>query len=124
MKHEKETQLSMAEAEEKVTTTLKEHGFGILTRIDVQAKLKEKLGEDTEPYIILGACNPGLAKQALDRNSDIGYLLPCNVIIYEKGETRYIGAVLPTELLSMVGGDAEDVAQDAESKLIQAIEEV
>jgi uncharacterized protein (DUF302 family) len=75
---------SYENAIEKTTTALKEQGFGVLTEIDVKATMKKKLDADFQKYIILGACNPNLAYQALNSELDIGLLLPCNVIVYEK----------------------------------------
>ncbi|MHB1872106.1 MAG: DUF302 domain-containing protein [Steroidobacteraceae bacterium] len=72
----------------EVTARLKEHGFGILTDIDVQATLKAKIGADTPRYRILGACNPRLAHEALQIESRLGVLLPCNVIVRETAERR------------------------------------
>jgi uncharacterized protein (DUF302 family) len=69
------------QAIEKTTAALKEHGFGVLTRIDVKNTLKEKIGADFRPYIILGACNPQMAFQALQAEDKIGTMLPCNVIV-------------------------------------------
>ncbi len=77
------TNLSMSDAREKVTAALKARGFGILTEIDVQATLKAKLDKDTRPYVILGACNPTFAHQALADEPNLGVLLPCNVLLYE-----------------------------------------
>jgi len=74
------------DALKRVITALKAEGFGILTEIDVQETLKQKLDVDTSKYLILGACNPHLAHQALQQEQEIGLLLPCNVILYE-GET-------------------------------------
>ena len=71
----------MEDVEERVTATLANEGFRILTRIDVQATLKEKIDIDRDPYVILGACNPVLANEAINADADLGALLPCNVVL-------------------------------------------
>ncbi len=92
------TPLPFAEAVERVRAELKEEGFGVLCEIDVQAAMREKLGVEGEPYLILGACNPPLAHQALQAEPELGVLLPCNVIVYERqGETR-ISAIDPERM--------------------------
>jgi uncharacterized protein (DUF302 family) len=99
------TTLPFAEAVERVRSELKAEGFGVLCEIDVQATLKEKLGVDGEPYTILGACNPPLAHQALQAEPALGTLLPCNVIVYERGGDTHISAVDAERMLSLVGND-------------------
>lgn len=82
--------MALPAAREAVTALLKEEGFGVLTEIDVQATLKKKLDIDVAPYVILGACNPGFAHQAMQAEEGIGVLLPCNVAIKQvaAGKTR------------------------------------
>jgi len=89
-----------------VETELKKDGFGILTIIDVKDKLKEKLNIDFPRYTILGACNPKLAHQAITAEWNIGLLLPCNVIIYEKNDGVYVGIIRPTQAMAMIENDA------------------
>jgi uncharacterized protein (DUF302 family) len=99
------TDLSFTEAVARVREELAAEGFGVLCEIDVQATLKQKLGVDREPYLILGACNPPLAHRALETEPELGVLLPCNVVIYqENGQTR-IAAVDAEQMLSIVGND-------------------
>jgi len=85
----KTVDMSYEQVIEKVTTELKKEGFGVLTSIDVKETLKQKINVDFKKYAILGACNPPIAHKALQEEEEIGLLLPCNVIVYEKdGKTR------------------------------------
>jgi uncharacterized protein (DUF302 family) len=100
-----ETDLSFDEAVNRTRDLLQEAGYGVLCEIDVKAKLEEKLSVEREPYMILGACNPPLASEGLDAEPDLGALLPCNVVIYEReGRTR-VAAVEPEQMLSIVGNE-------------------
>jgi uncharacterized protein (DUF302 family) len=99
------TELAYPDAVARVREELAEEGFGVLCEIDVQATLEQKLGVDREPYLILGACNPSLAHAALEAEPELGVLLPCNVIVYERqGQTR-IAAVDAEQMLSIVGNE-------------------
>lgn len=86
---------------EAVTATLKQEGFGVLTRIDVKATLKEKLGEDFRPYVILGACNPPLAHRALSSEPTVGVMLPCNVTVEQLDDGILVSIANPEAMLTM-----------------------
>ena len=103
----------------RVERALAEHGFGILTRIDVKATLKKKLGEDMPPYRILGACNPPLAHQAVSAVPEIGLLLPCNVLVREDDEgTVHVSFMDPGSVLGLVDNtDVEPLAEQVKAKL-------
>jgi uncharacterized protein (DUF302 family) len=101
-----------------VREALKKEGFGVLTEIDVQGKMKEKLGIDMNKYIILGACNPPNAYKAILTEEDIGLMLPCNVIVYEKGSKTILSVIRPTVAMQMVDNlELQKVAQAVEEKL-------
>ena len=119
------TPLDLAAAEARVRETLQAEGFGILSEIDVQAKLDEKLGEDVGGYKILGACNPPLARQAIAADDDIGALLPCNVLLRatEDGGTAIVAAD-PEAMLAVSDADLTDLACDAKERIQRALDAV
>lgn len=115
--------LPYEQAIEKVTAALKEEGFGVLTEIDMKATLKKKLDVDFRKYVILGACNPALANQALNEELEIGLLLPCNVIVYddEKGGSA-VSLVDPISMLGVVANPSLDkIADEARARLQRVI---
>ena len=120
-----ETTLPLPDAVARVREELLVEGFGVLTEIDVQATLKEKLDIDVEPYVILGACNPPLAHQALEAEPDLGVLLPCNVVVYERNGATHVSAVDAERMLSIVENDElTGVAEDVRVRLGAVVERV
>ncbi len=103
---------------EQVTAALREQGFGILTEIDVQATLREKLGVEGDPYLILGACNPQLAHQALEAEPSIGALLPCNVVLRAVAGGTRVEIMDPVAALQVASGaGVAGVAAEARERL-------
>lgn len=116
---------SFADAKTKVVEALKSQGFGILTEIDVQKTLKEKIGAEMEAYQILGACNPKLAQQALEIERSIGLLLPCNVVLRELKEGTEVSIQDPQAMFEVVDPSTRErlqpLAGEARERLQQAL---
>ncbi len=114
----------MQETIERTTAALKEQGFGVLTTIDVQQTLKNKIGVDFQPYVILGACNPNLAHRALQAEKELGLLLPCNVIVYDNGDaTSTVSIVDPAQMMSVVENpELTVVAAESRARLLRVVE--
>lgn len=113
---------------EKVTDALKDEGFGVLTKIDVKETIKQKLGKDFHPYVILGACNPPLAHRALSNVPEVGILLPCNVTI-EKRENGILVSLANPEAMMMMGdlaenADLREVAVEARTRLERVVQKI
>lgn len=121
---EKNLDIGFDEAVQRATDELKEHGFGVLTEINLHEKFKEKLGKDFRKYRILGACNPSFAYQALQIDDKIGTLLPCSVIIQELTEGRTNVAVIdPYTSMKEIGSDELlKTASEAAEELKKAVE--
>jgi uncharacterized protein (DUF302 family) len=111
--------LPFDQALEKTITALKAEGFGVLSDINVQQAMKDKLGADMRPYRILGACNPPLAYSALQAEANIGLLLPCNVIVREEATNRVVVGFLDPQIMVDLVGKAEiqAIADDAQARL-------
>lgn len=116
------TALPYDEAVTRMKDALKEHGFGVLTEIDVKRTLKEKRDIDFRRYVILGACNPGFAHRALTDEIDIGLLLPCNVVVYEADEGTVVETIDPVATLGRVRNPAlEPLGKEVKEALIKAL---
>jgi uncharacterized protein (DUF302 family) len=120
----KSVALPYEEAVSRTKEALQSEGFGVLSEIDMKAKLQEKLGVDFRRYVILGACNPPLAHKALQAELEIGLLLPCNVIVYETGKDEsMVAAIDPDSMVALIGDNqaVAEVAVDARQRLDRAL---
>ena len=119
----KKINVTFQEAIDKVTEELKKEGFGIISEIDIQSKLKEKLGVEFRKYKILGACNPPFAHKALSIEDKIGTMLPCNVIIQEISENETeVAAINPqVSMQSVQNQNLEEIAKEVTIRLESAI---
>jgi len=119
--------VSVVETEKRVRHALSEEGFGVLTEIDVSAVFEKKLGKSFRPYRILGACNPNLAHQALSADSDIGLLLPCNLVIQQGADegTSLVSIMDPVMQLGITGSDSvRPLAEEVRVKLQRVLDAV
>ena len=108
-----------------VREALKKEGFGVLTEIDVKGKMKEKLGLDMRKYIILGTCNPPNAYNSILAEENIGLMLPCNVIVYEKGSKTVLSVIRPTVAMQMIDNmELQKVAEVVEGQLKKAFDAI
>lgn len=121
----KDTESDFDETMQRVEQELQKEGFKVLTTINVQAKFKEKLNIDFPRYMILGACNPELAREAISAEWNIGLLLPCNVIVYEKDNRVWVGVMKPTAAMSSVKNEAlAGLATEVEAKLKKVFDNI
>lgn len=118
--------LPFAEAVGRTTEILKRHGFGVLTEIDVQATLKNKLGAEFRPYRILGACNPQMAYRALQAEDKIGTMLPCNVVVQQREDGSVeVSAVDPVASMQAIDNpQLAETAQSVQRMLKEAVHEI
>lgn len=118
-------ELSFGDAVERIKSALKDEGFGVLTEIDMKAKFKEKLDKDFGEYVILGACNPGFAFQSLGIEIDLGLLLPCNAVVYERNGKIVIGLIDAEKMLGLTGrSELANMAKEVNSRLERALASV
>lgn len=114
--------LGVEHAIERVKETLKDEGFGVLSEINIAEKFKEKLGVEFRNYVILGACNPSIAYQALQEEIGLGLLLPCNVVVYEEGGQSVVAAIDAAKMMSVVSNPKLEIAAaQVNEKLQRAI---
>jgi uncharacterized protein (DUF302 family) len=119
------TSIPFDEAVARVRDALQAQGFGVLTEIDVKATLRDKLGQDMEDYLILGACNPPLAHRALSADRKIGLLLPCNVVVRTADGQTIIEALNPQVMVQVAGQPSiKPVADEATSRIRAALDSV
>jgi uncharacterized protein (DUF302 family) len=121
----KELNLSFDQAIKITTEELKKEGFGIISQIDLKEKFKEKLGIDFKRYIILGACHPASAHNAILAEENIGLMLPCNVIVYEKDGKTVVSIITPTVTMEMIKNEElKKIAESVETKLKKVFDSI
>lgn len=119
----KEIDIDFNEAVKQTIEKLQKAGFGVLTNIDIKEKFRQKLGIDFKKYVILGACDPISAHKAIEAEENIGLMLPCNIIIYEKGDHVVISAVKPTIAMQMIDNpELNKIATNVETKIKRAFD--
>ena len=121
----KETRSTYDEVLGNLPDLLKAEGFGVLTQIDVKETLKQKLGVDFRRYQILGACNPPLAHRALSAETDLGVMLPCNVVVYEDDQGKaVVVAIDPMQTVAAANPKLSDIAGEVRQRLSRVLEKV
>jgi uncharacterized protein (DUF302 family) len=118
----KELSIGFDDAMARIPEALKAEGFGVLTQIDVQETLRQKLGVDFRRYVILGACNPSLAHRALQAELDIGVLLPCNIAVYEQDGRAVVNAIDPMQTIAAHSAALQPIAEEVRGRLARALE--
>ena len=121
--YEKSTNKSLSEAISSLESNLKESGFGILWQLNFKDKLQEKGLEFKDDFVVLEVCNPKQAKEVLEENIQIGYVLPCKMVVRREGDKTYIGMTSPEVLIGLFeGSDLKEVAKKVEDSLKNSIE--
>jgi uncharacterized protein (DUF302 family) len=123
--YRKQVNLPYAQTVTLVREELAKEGFGVLTEIDVKATLKKKLNVDFDDYIILGACNPPFAYQALQIVKEAGLMMPCNIVVYSEQGKTFVACVMPTVLMNLIQNDKlKPTAEQIESKLKKVVDRI
>lgn len=119
--YEKAIDKTVAETIQVLEGALKERGFGVLWQLNFKDKFAEKGLEYNEDFVVLEVCNPKLAKDVLDQNVQVGYMLPCKMAVRSEGDKTYVGMTNPQALISLVSSDLKEVAKTVEETLKEAI---
>ncbi|KKQ53463.1 MAG: hypothetical protein US70_C0003G0006 [Parcubacteria group bacterium GW2011_GWD2_38_11] len=123
--YKKQLNISFAEAERKTRDELAKEGFGIITEINAKETFKKKLNVDFENYLILGACQPDSAHKILQADKELGLLLPCNVIVYEKNGKIFVSTILPKAMMgAMENAAVAEIAEEVEEKLKKVVDNI
>jgi uncharacterized protein (DUF302 family) len=123
--YKKQVSLPYVKAVVKVKEELAREGFGILTEVDVKATMKKKLNADFDDYVILGACNPPFAYQALQVIKDVGMMMPCNVVVFVDQGKTFVEAVTPTVLMNLIQNETlRPIAEQIETKLKKVVDAI
>lgn len=123
IRYEKKTNKSFSEAVESITNSLKERKFGVLWQLNFKEKMAEHEIDFKNNFMILEVCNPHKANEVLSAHIEVGYFLPCKVVVYEKDGEVFIGTVKPGMLIGLMGyDDLDEVANEVENVLVEAID--
>lgn len=118
----RELTIGFDEALARIPDALKAEGFGVLTKIDVRETLRQKLGVEFQPYTILGACNPTLAHRALQAVLDVGVLLPCNIVVYERDGRAIVNAIDPMQTIATRSEVLRPIAEEVRIRLTRVLD--
>lgn len=119
---QKELSIGFDDALVRIPDALKAEGFGVLTQIDVQETLRQKLGVEFGRYVILGACNPSFAHRALLAEPDVGVLLPCNVVVHERDGHTVVNAIDPMQTIAAHSPALQPIAEEVRAGLARALD--
>ena len=118
----RELTIGYEQALARIPDALKAEGFGVLTKIDVRETLHQKLGVEFQPYVILGACNPTLAHRALQAVLDVGVMLPCNIVVYERDGRAIVNAIDPMQTIASRNAALQPIAEEVRMRLVRVLD--